>query len=141
MRRLLALFALLALLAACGDDGDGSVDDAGEKGATTLELTEADAGSEHVVVVGAEIEISLEQCIGCGYQWALMGDADPAVIELVSEEDLEVDQDPGMVGGMTRHVKTFRASTPGAVSIALGYFPPGEQPPDEVLTFDLEIEE
>lgn len=128
----LSIAALLLTATACGDDS--------EPEAQTVERTAEDDGSEVVLRAGDELVITLDQCVGCGYTWQVIGDLDPDVLELTSAEDAELEErEPGMVGGETTHVMTFTAQAVGEGTLAIGYVPPGDGAPEDVLTYEVRV--
>jgi predicted secreted protein len=143
-RSLIVLLLPLSFLAACGDDDDDRADATSPTTEPSADLVFGDApdhtlgiddnGRELTVEVGAVIDVMLESCPTCGYSWAQMGDAGTGGLALVEETD--VDSDPnadGETGGNVDHWVRFEATASGDSNITLGYFGPGESPPEEVF--------
>ena len=154
MRRLLAAAALVGLttLVGCGDDGGNPAVEAetstDEPSGTTTTIASDDAdhtltiddnASSLAVAVGDTIEVVLETCPSCGYSWQVMGDDGGGVLTLVSERDGPSDNEEGEVGGTVDHFVRYEAAAPGEATIALGYFPPGEDAPEDTFTVDVTV--
>lgn len=128
----IAATALLATTAAACGDSDPEPQ--------TYERTAEDDGSRIALQQGDRLVITLEECVGCGYSWQVMGDLDPAVLELADDEVAEPeDREPGMTGGETTHVFTFEAQDEGEGTLAIGYVPPGDDAPEEVVTYEVRV--
>jgi predicted secreted protein len=132
VKKLLLVVPLLLGATACSD-GDGDPEP------KVYERTAEDDGSRIVLREGDQLVLSLEQCGGCGYSWEVVGELDPAVLDLEGSETREEDRAPGSTGGEVTYELTFTAEGEGDVTLAVGSIPPGEQPPDEVLTYEVRV--
>lgn len=95
------------------------------------------------LTIGEEATVDLETCVGCGYEWKIMTEPDPAVIELAgrtegSETPEEADGDP-MVGGRASESFVFRATGSGTTLVTIGHFPPGASEPEETFTLNFSV--
>ena len=89
---------------------------------------EADAGKEFTIVLASNPTT--------GYQWALVGELDGAVVEFVGQ-DYQSTREPELVGGGGLDIWTFKAGSAGETTITLGHYPPSNDPvdPEETQTF------
>jgi predicted secreted protein len=121
-----SLLAGLALTAAaCG-------------GEESLDLSAADSGAALDVPEGTELVLTLDSNHTTGYEWNLVEEPDPGVLELRSTAYEEPEEPIPGAGG--QEVWRFEAVGKGTTSFELGYFQPWEpEGADRVFTVTVTV--
>jgi inhibitor of cysteine peptidase len=127
------VFMTLGLLALGCGGGGGSQGGGGK----SLEFT--DPSVPIVVNSGDEFVIVLDSNPTTGYSWAVAGQTDPRVVEIVGSNYVAPDTE--LVGAPGKDYWTFKAAGKGNTSITLEYGRPWEQdqPPADQMTFQVEV--
>jgi predicted secreted protein len=91
------------------------------------------------VTLGETFDIVLPANSSTGYRWNILPELDVNLIELVDHNYIA--EQPVMPGSGGVDVWTFRAVNAGDTTIALSYYPPGnDTEPEETITFSIHVE-
>ena len=91
------------------------------------------------VKAGETFDIVLPSNSSTGYHWDIIPELDEDIVQFVTQD--YIPEQPVIPGSGGVDVWTFRAVSVGDTTIALGYYPPGnETDPDEVVTFSVHVE-
>jgi len=104
--------------------------------ATPVELTEKDSGSTQTLVVGQEMNISLESNPTTGYQWAVDGKL-PSQLTEVGAPAYKAGSSAMGAGGT--ETWAFKATSPGTGTLNLKYWRSFEPTSTPAKTFTINI--
>ena len=91
------------------------------------------------IASGETFDIVLPANSSTGYHWAILPELDAAIVQHVGQNYIA--EQPIMPGSGGVDVWTFRAVNAGDTTIALGYYPPGNDiEPEETVTFSIHVE-
>jgi predicted secreted protein len=155
----LAVLAVVAM-AACGSDKKSpSASDTTADADTTdttlaattattsatgdLVLQASDTGLKRTVAVGKTVTILLDVNGGTGYSWDITTKPDPAILEVVSQNQAKKstgsDGGPPIAGGPETLTTILKAKAPGQTTIELSLDPPGGGAADSKFSVDITV--
>lgn len=91
------------------------------------------------VKAGETFDLLVPSNSSTGYHWEIIPELDVNIVAFV--EQGYIPEEPVMPGSGGMDVWTFRAINAGDTTIALGYYPPGnDTDPEETVTFSIRVE-
>ena len=140
MKRIPLLLVLTLLLTGCAGSSFTPTPTLPPTAETPNPLPEPTDPTQLITVTAGEtFEIVLPSNSSTGYHWDTLPELDVNVLEFVGQNYIA--EQPAMPGSGGVDVWTFRAVHAGESTIALGYYPPGnETDPEETVTFSVHVE-
>jgi len=124
MKKILLLLISILALSACTSGGSDDV------------FQISDPAKQLEAASGNEFKIVIPSNPSTGYHWELVEELDETIVQFVSRE-YRADE-PVMPGSGGADVWTFKAVSPGATTIQLGYYPPSaNEPAEQEVVFTL----
>lgn len=140
MKRISLLLVFTILLTACTTSSFTPTPTLPPTAETPNPLPEPTDPTQLITVTpGETFDIVLPSNSSTGYRWDILPELDVNLLELVGQNYLA--EQPVLPGSGGVDIWTFRAVNPGDTTIALGYYPPGnETDPEETVTFSVHVE-
>lgn len=140
MKRISLLLVFTILLTACTTSSFTPTPTLPPTAETPNPLPEPTDPTQLITVTpGETFDIVLPSNSSTGYRWDILPELDVNLLELVGQNYLA--EQPVLPGSGGVDIWIFRAVNPGDTTIALGYYPPGnETDPEETVTFSVHVE-
>jgi len=132
MKRITYTLSLLLLLSACAHK-TGSADE-------PAKLQISNPGQQLETSVGNEFKIIIDSNPSSGYHWELASELDANIVEFV-ERSYRASGNSAGPGSGGVDVWVFKGIDTGDTTIALGYYPPSNNPtePQQTITFNVTV--
>ena len=103
----------------------------------TKTLTVADSGKTVTIAANQKLQIKLQECGSCGYDWSTTLKPDPKVLtrrpQGHSSPPACTPPEPCPVGGSTTTLFRYEGKANGTTTLRLSYFGPGKSKPSKTF--------